>query len=571
MAAARPARSTQSSPARAAPARRGGDAGEGGTPGPRARPDAVPVRHALDARAVPQRLRRVPAHGRAGRGSVDELDPRAVRLVQIDVDVDTDAASASSPVDGIDYGVCVPRNLQDVQLVEAAREQGADVRERCSVERVLWRAGRAGGVVYSDADGARARGRAELVVGADGRRSTVAARGRRVARPTASRATAAASSSATWTTRCRRPRHAETICQWRDGDSFALRVPQPQRPRSCPVHGRRGRGRRGAQRTPRATGAASSREHPGCRGALAGATSDDEAALDRRHQAFFRASSGPGWALAGDAGHFKDPVTGQGMRDAMWMGRTLAEALRAGARRPGRDRPRHCGAGSTSATALPARLPLRQHRDARRAASRPSSASSCATPGRTEEPDARRPLRPRAHAAGGALTAAPRAGARAGAAPRHGTARAARPCARARPSCATTADPPRAARRPLPRGAARAGSDHPGATSWQPPAAARSRPTGRDRSTRAGRRREPRTCGSPPSSRRSARRGRAQPRADRGPDPRRPPRARARRDHRARGVTSPNVYAKAAARGRRGRSTASRSSSHRGSPASSTA
>ena len=41
--------------------------------------------------------------------------------------------------------------------------------------------------------------------------------------------------------------------------------------------------------------------------------------------AFFRASSGPGWALAGDAGHFKDPVTGQGMRDAMWMGRTLAE------------------------------------------------------------------------------------------------------------------------------------------------------------------------------------------------------------------------------------------------------
>ena len=41
--------------------------------------------------------------------------------------------------------------------------------------------------------------------------------------------------------------------------------------------------------------------------------------------AFFRASSGPGWALAGDAGHFKDPVTGQGMRDSMWMGRTLGE------------------------------------------------------------------------------------------------------------------------------------------------------------------------------------------------------------------------------------------------------
>ena len=43
--------------------------------------------------------------------------------------------------------------------------------------------------------------------------------------------------------------------------------------------------------------------------------------------AFFRASSGPGWALAGDAGHFKDPVTGQGMRDAMFAGRTLAEQV----------------------------------------------------------------------------------------------------------------------------------------------------------------------------------------------------------------------------------------------------
>ncbi len=43
--------------------------------------------------------------------------------------------------------------------------------------------------------------------------------------------------------------------------------------------------------------------------------------------AYWRASSGPGWALAGDAAHFKDPVTGQGMGDALRMGRTLGEAL----------------------------------------------------------------------------------------------------------------------------------------------------------------------------------------------------------------------------------------------------
>jgi flavin-dependent dehydrogenase len=42
---------------------------------------------------------------------------------------------------------------------------------------------------------------------------------------------------------------------------------------------------------------------------------------------YFRRSSGPGWALAGDAGHFKDPVTAQGIRDALRYGRLLAETV----------------------------------------------------------------------------------------------------------------------------------------------------------------------------------------------------------------------------------------------------
>jgi hypothetical protein len=43
-------------------------------------------------------------------------------------------------------------------------------------------------------------------------------------------------------------------------------------------------------------------------------------------ESWFRRSSGPGWALAGDAGHFKDPVTAQGIRDALRYGRLLGEA-----------------------------------------------------------------------------------------------------------------------------------------------------------------------------------------------------------------------------------------------------
>jgi 2-polyprenyl-6-methoxyphenol hydroxylase-like FAD-dependent oxidoreductase len=44
-------------------------------------------------------------------------------------------------------------------------------------------------------------------------------------------------------------------------------------------------------------------------------------------ESYFRRSSGPGWALAGDAGHFKDPVTAQGIRDALRFGRLLADDI----------------------------------------------------------------------------------------------------------------------------------------------------------------------------------------------------------------------------------------------------
>jgi len=43
-------------------------------------------------------------------------------------------------------------------------------------------------------------------------------------------------------------------------------------------------------------------------------------------ESYFRRSTGPGWALAGDAGHFKDPVTAQGIRDALRHGRALGAA-----------------------------------------------------------------------------------------------------------------------------------------------------------------------------------------------------------------------------------------------------
>jgi 2-polyprenyl-6-methoxyphenol hydroxylase-like FAD-dependent oxidoreductase len=47
----------------------------------------------------------------------------------------------------------------------------------------------------------------------------------------------------------------------------------------------------------------------------------------KRWEGFFRESAGPGWALVGDAGHFKDPAPGQGMTDAFRQTEALAPAI----------------------------------------------------------------------------------------------------------------------------------------------------------------------------------------------------------------------------------------------------
>ena len=42
---------------------------------------------------------------------------------------------------------------------------------------------------------------------------------------------------------------------------------------------------------------------------------------------YIRRSSGPGWALVGDAGYYKDPITTHGMTDALRDAELLVDAL----------------------------------------------------------------------------------------------------------------------------------------------------------------------------------------------------------------------------------------------------
>ena len=48
------------------------------------------------------------------------------------------------------------------------------------------------------------------------------------------------------------------------------------------------------------------------------------------HRGFFRHAHGPGWALVGDAGYFKDPLTSHGITDALRDAEALAHAIDAG-------------------------------------------------------------------------------------------------------------------------------------------------------------------------------------------------------------------------------------------------
>jgi flavin-dependent dehydrogenase len=56
----------------------------------------------------------------------------------------------------------------------------------------------------------------------------------------------------------------------------------------------------------------------------------DHSLQETRGGPFFRVSSGPGWALAGDAGHHKDPVIARGIADAIRDADLVASAVLGG-------------------------------------------------------------------------------------------------------------------------------------------------------------------------------------------------------------------------------------------------
>ncbi|WP_205698680.1 NAD(P)/FAD-dependent oxidoreductase [Conexibacter sp. SYSU D00693] len=252
-------------------------------------------------------------------------DPSYARELDLTFDGEVHIREPWNAADGgtSNYVWCIPRPMQDAALVETAREHGADVREGWEVLDVLWRAGRVVGVVAKDPDGEVHELRAKLVVGADGRRSTIAARVGAWKPYRASKNGRGLVFRYLDDPRAGTP-DAERLHQWRDGTSFCMTFPSAPRPRMIALCMGPAADVARARKDPEGTWQEFLRRHPGWAARIEGATNLSKLRSTGDVPAFFRPSSGPGWALAGDAGHFKDPVIGQGQRDAMWMGHRLA-------------------------------------------------------------------------------------------------------------------------------------------------------------------------------------------------------------------------------------------------------
>lgn len=214
---------------------------------------------------------------------------------------------------------CPRRTVLDKLLVDAAVEAGAEVREGFSVDEVVFDNGRVAGVKGRSRTGAAAIEHARVVIGADGRHSLLAkavqpaqynekppllcgyyaywsslpmnGRFETYVRPY--RGFAAAPTHDGLTLIIAGWPHAEFEANKQDIEGNYLKVltlvPQfAERLRS-------------AKRETR----------------IAGATVPN----------FFRKPYGPGWALVGDAGYNKDPITAQGIKDAFLDAERCAAAL----------------------------------------------------------------------------------------------------------------------------------------------------------------------------------------------------------------------------------------------------
>jgi flavin-dependent dehydrogenase len=221
-----------------------------------------------------------------------------------------------SPVEGVSAAYCPRRTVLDSVVAEAAVAAGAELFERTSVRSVRWSEGRACGVEIKPTSGPAGHLDARLVVGADGRHSSIAAH---VAARTYTHVppltfvyysywSGLPTASPTYYMRAGR-----LILRWPTNDGL-----------TCVYVGGPCNEFTDFRRDIEGNFMRALAVIPGLREEIASGCREEpfRGAADLTN--FYRTSFGDGWALVGDAGHHKDPTTGFGMSDAFASSDLLA-------------------------------------------------------------------------------------------------------------------------------------------------------------------------------------------------------------------------------------------------------
>src|SRR5262245_1346339 len=228
------------------------------------------------------------------------------------------------PRDGVDALYAPRRTLLDPLLADAAAEAGADVRFGIRLSDLTHANGRVNGVILEDRDRARHTIRAGIVIGADGVHSAVA---RCVgAQPYLQGRNTCGVVYAFW----RGLENRGNRWYYRPGvsvgaipsndDNTCVFAVTPSKRFHEEIHADIETGYHRVM----------SECNPELLQELSGAT------LAERYRGFpglpgyLRQSHGPGWALVGDAGYFKDPITAHGITDALRDAELLARAVEQG-------------------------------------------------------------------------------------------------------------------------------------------------------------------------------------------------------------------------------------------------
>jgi flavin-dependent dehydrogenase len=237
-----------------------------------------------------------------------------------DLTIDIELPQRPGDVGGM---ASVRRSLLDPILMEAAVQAGAEVRTGARVTGLVRDGDRVAGVRFVEGDREREL-RARLVVGADGRHSTVA------------RLVGARRYNVTPNQRLLFWGYFEgadmgpvpTFLSHRWGERFILGIPTDgglYQVLLWPELRERDRFQADAERDRAFLEYARACE-PLADG-LAGAKQVGKTLGAFRFEGFFREGAGRGWVLCGDAGHFKSPAPGRGIGDAFLQVESLAEAL----------------------------------------------------------------------------------------------------------------------------------------------------------------------------------------------------------------------------------------------------